>query len=157
MNRPVLIRGPLSLFIAFFFTSFSFSAFAALGDRESSIAIDQKMLKASSARSTQKASYTVHEMSSNGSLIRQYVSADGIVFAVTWQGMKRPDLSVLLGNYFTEYTDQNALRVKGVGRQPVEVKSANVVVRHSGHMRNLTGRAFLPDLVPVDVNVGSLP
>ena len=134
-------------------------ASAALGDRESSVESDRKILQATAkaTAASADASYTVHEMDSNGNTIREYVTTDGVVFAVTWQGIKRPDLSVLMGAYYSEYNSADQKREKSVGRQPVSVKTTNVVVRNAGHMRDIRGRAFVPNLVPAGVNVESLP
>src|SRR5215475_62483 len=79
-------------------------AFAALGGDLSSIQADQAHLEASE-RIIPTQEYTVHEMhTARGTLIRQFVSPAGTVFAVSWQG-SAPDLEQLLGDYFDEYVE----------------------------------------------------
>ncbi len=135
------------------------NSIAALGDRVTSIAIDRTALGATQ-KAVQKSAfgYTSHEMIANGNIVREYVSGDGIIFAVTWQGTKRPDLSVLLGAYFEEYSSEDAKAPKSaVSRQPLSIKTSDIIVQHTGHMRDLRGRAFIPSLVPEGVNVEVLP
>jgi hypothetical protein len=148
---------PLIWFLCLFFSTSV--TLASLGDGADSIESDRKALdgvaKATAAASD--GSYTVQEMESNGNTIREYLTPDGKVFAVTWRGIKRPDLSVLLGSYFVEYTSADAKRTKSFGRQPVNIKTSHIVVRNGGHMRDLRGRAFVPNLVPAGVKVETLP
>ena len=41
----------------------------------------------------------VHEISTARMTVREYVNADGTIFAVTWKGWSEPDLDQLLGPY----------------------------------------------------------
>jgi hypothetical protein len=136
---------------------FSPAAFAALGDHVSAIANDKEVMKAASATSTETTNYTVHELTTDGNVVREYASNEGVVFAVTWRGVKKPDLSLLLGSYYTEFNSADKKRKKMRGRQPVAVKTSSVVVRRGGHMRDMHGRAFITELVPAGVDVESLP
>ena len=121
-------------------------AAAALGGSEASIEADQAHLKAT--RSIVSASqYTVHELqTASGTLIREYVSAQGQVFAVAWQGPLMPDLQQILGSYFADY--EAAATSKRTGRGPVLVQQPGLVVQSGGRMRAFFGRAYIPQLLP---------
>jgi hypothetical protein len=96
-------------------------------------------------------SYSVHEMHMPaGTVVHQFVSPAGTVFAVTWQGFS-PDLQQLLGQYFSEYetalTSQHGRRGRGV-----YVDTGDLVVETGGHMRFVVGRAFLKSKLPQGVD-----
>jgi len=62
-------------------------AFAALGGDAASVDTDAAKMKGQ-ARATAVAGYTVKEITlPSGTLVREYVSAEGKVFAVTWSGI----------------------------------------------------------------------
>jgi Protein of unknown function (DUF2844) len=121
---------------------------AALGEQESSVAADEAHLRAST-RVTRRAAYTLHEMrSQSGTLVREYASPTGTVFAVSWQGPFLPDLKQILGPYFDEYAQAAKARRR---RGPLVVRAPGLVVETSGHARSFTGRAYVPDLLPAGV------
>jgi hypothetical protein len=125
-------------------------ALAALGGDVSSVQKDRTRFKASVQLST-AAHHAVHELKApTGTVIREYVTEDGRVFGVTWQGPWRPDLRQLLGPYFADF--QQAAKAKGTGRNgPLSSRSSRFVIEMSGHARAFRGRAYVPDLVPADV------
>jgi hypothetical protein len=134
---------------------FCVPAFCALGQDVSSIASDQAHMKAS-VRVLVGNSYSVHEMRMPaGTVVHQFVSPAGTVFAVTWQGFS-PDLQQLLGQYFSEYetalTSQHGRRGRGV-----YVDTGDLVVETGGHMRFVVGRAFLKSKLPQGVDGDALP
>lgn len=99
--------------------------------------------------------YTVMEATlAGGTSVREYVNGTGTVFAVAWQGTHVPDLSVLLGNYFSGYQQsveqQNAQQGGGFG--PVTVERSDVVVQAGGHMGAYIGRAWLRKGLPAGVD-----
>jgi hypothetical protein len=123
-------------------------ALAALGEQESSIDADQAHLRAS-ARVTRTPAYTLHEMrSDSGTVVREYASPAGTVFAVSWQGPFLPDMKQLLGARFDELARAaNGRRRRG----PLLIREPGLVVEMSGHPRSFSGRAYVPDLVPPGV------
>lgn len=134
----------------------SVQAWATLGGTADSVETDRRAISAKSAASvTSNSLYSVHEINRAGTIVREYVSSRGVVFAVTWRGQTIPDLQSLLGSYFEEYAD--AREAQGHTRAPQLIKSANMIVHHGGHMRALHGYAQLPLLVPAGVNVEKLP
>jgi len=88
--------------------------------------------------------YTVHQVDSDSTLVREYVSTSGIVFAVAWNGLVHPDLTQLLGSYAGEYARGLEQTPRELGSRRLRVKTENVVVEEWGHMRNLQGRAYVP-------------
>ena len=103
----------------------------------------------------QSSLYTLHEVQlENGTSVREYATPAGIVFAVSWQGQVLPDLSALLGNYFSTFK-LVAERARAAGRRggPVSIDHADLVVQSSGRMRNFFGHAYAPALIPAGVNI----
>ena len=79
---------------------FSCPALAALGGDVSSVEADRAHMKAS-IQVTQADGYDVHQMRiDGGTVVKEYVSPEGRVFAVTWQGPFVPDMQQVLGSYF---------------------------------------------------------
>jgi hypothetical protein len=148
-----MLNSRLILIITLFVSQ---AATAALGDRESVISSDQVRLKAASHSKSTVSGVNVHEMVSPIRTVKEFVNADGLVFAVSWKGIKPPNLSVVLGSYYQEFATENAKRARAVTRQPTEVQTPNIIVRKGGHMRALTGKAYVKALLPAGFNVGDL-
>jgi hypothetical protein len=145
-------RGPgglLALSALFAIVSTSLPAWAALGGDFASVEADQVHI-AGSLRTTVAASYSVHEIQSPaGTVVREYVSSAGKVFAVSWQAPWPPDMHQLLGSYFDEYARAAQVHsTAGMGRRPLAINQAGLVIEQGGHPRSFTGRAYIPDLLP---------
>jgi len=101
-----------------------------------------------SSVSTTMPNYVVRDTTlATGTRVREYIAADGIVFAVAWDGPVPPDLKALLGKYFDTMTAQS----KGVpraGRSYVSVNLPGVVIYSGGHMRAFEGSAWIPAQLP---------
>lgn len=124
--------------------------FAALGDNESSVQADQAQMRAS-VRITRNATYAVHELQApTGHVIREYVSPSGTVFGVSWQGPSKPDLRQLLGTHFAEFI-QASEQMQRHGHGPLVIQLPNLVVVSGGHMRAFSGKAYLPQILPVGI------
>jgi len=123
-------------------------AFAALGGDLSSVQDDQAHMRAQ-RRVIQNAAYNIHEMQiDTGTTVREFVSPQGRVFGVSWQGPVRPDLQQMFGSYYQEFLRAAPTRrVHG----PVTIETPNLVIQSGGHMRALTGRAYVPAMVPSNV------
>jgi Protein of unknown function (DUF2844) len=126
-------------------------AWAALGGDVASVQADQVHMQGR-VRTTTSTSYSVHEIqSASGAVVREYVSADK-VFAVAWQAPWPPDMRQLLGSYFEQYVEAaKAQGVSRMGRRPLTINQAGLVVQMGGHARSFTGRAYLPDSLPAGV------
>ena len=133
------------------------SAWAALGQPQSSIEHERAQLHARSTVSV-RAQYTVHATQlQDGSRIRQYVGADGTVFAVHWAALHKPDLSSLLGASYPRYA--SALQDAGK-RSPIlrnfHHSSLDLEVQASGHLHVFTGYAYHPSKLPAGFDLASL-
>ncbi|MGE8332021.1 MAG: DUF2844 domain-containing protein, partial [Paraburkholderia nemoris] len=65
----------------------SFAAHATLGQNVSSVDSDQTSLHAVAQTVTTQSAYSVHLMTMpSGTLVREYVARNGIVFGVAWEG-----------------------------------------------------------------------
>jgi hypothetical protein len=126
-------------------------AHAVLGETAEPDNAARRMPAAFSVRSQIRETYTVRTVESDSSTIREFIAPTGIVFAVAWNGIAQPDLSILLGSYNRDY--QNALKseARALGRRSRAIRTERVVVEHWGHMRNLGGRAYAPSLLPEGV------
>jgi hypothetical protein len=131
------------------------TAFATLGEPELTVQNDAAQLRASIKSSQTRLSYRVHEIQlPSGTLLREFVGPNGNVFAVTWQGSTKPDLRQALGRYFDTYV--SAPRAKIVDRKHMQIQQGDLVVEGHGHMRALSGRAYLAGAIPSGVNIGDL-
>jgi hypothetical protein len=92
----------------------------------------------------------------NGMRIREFLNRKGIVFAVTWAGPAAPDLQRLLGTEFAVYTTALTARTHLGLRRSVRVATPDLVVESEGHLRNFTGRAYLPAMMPINVSTAEL-
>jgi hypothetical protein len=102
--------------------------------------------------------HAVHEIQlPGGTLVREYLSADGTVFGVTWRGPFRPNLQQLLGAYFDEF-QQGAQDAKSrrAGRGPLFISGPNIVAHMAGRSRAFIGRAYIPKLMPSGSSVADI-
>jgi hypothetical protein len=132
-------------------------AFAALGASLDSVRYDQARMGAKVVV-TIKQAYSVHELRSPLAIVvREYVSSDGRVFAVSWQGPFMPDMRQLLGSYFEQYSSATqAQRVQRIGRLPLSIRYPSLVLQSVGHMRAYSGRAYDPALLPTGVSADAI-
>jgi hypothetical protein len=112
----------------------------------------------SAASSTQSTVYTRHEVQlENGTTVREFVTPEGLVFAVAWRGPVLPDLQALLGNYFKTFkAETEQARTMGRRGSPVSIERDGLIIRSSGRMRNFFGYAYAPSLVPAGVNISDV-
>ena len=129
-------------------------ASAALGGPESSVQADAAEARAS-IKVQEHALYRVHEIQMpSGTLVREFVSPAGNVFAVAWRGPMMPNLRQTLGPYFDNYVA--ASKLKEAHHRRVQIHQDDLVVESAGHMRAFAGRAYLPNAIPSGVNLGDL-
>jgi hypothetical protein len=127
---------------------------ATLGGDMASIAADQMQMNAVQQNSN-LVSYALFELQlPSGTVVREYVSPSGTVFAVVWQGPAQPDLKQILGKYFELYTQ--AIQAQRDGRGPSVIQQSGLVVETGGHMRAFFGRAYLPQALPNGVSVDKI-
>ncbi len=151
-NSPISLIG-----IALLMLALPLPALAALGGDVTSVRQDQAHLKGS-LKTTKAEAYTVHEIkASAGTVVKEYVSPAGKVFAITWRGQFIPNMQQLLGTYFDQFAQAaKAQRESHVGHRPLNIQQPGLVVQSGGHMRGYFGRAYAPDLVPQGVSPDAL-
>lgn len=132
-------------------------AFASLGAPVNSVKGDQKQLEAR-LQVIEGEKYSIHELTSaQGTVVREYVSQSGTVFAVSWRGPFMPDMRQLLGGYFQQYLmSAGEQRNRRMGRTPLFIDLPSLVLQSSGHMLSYFGRAYDPTLLPTGVNPDEL-
>ena len=97
------------------------------------------------------ADFTVHELTlPSGTVVREFVGADGRVFAVAWRGPTLPDLKQIFG----EDNLQAFLSAPSESHSPRKsrtVRQSDLVVHSTGSGRFFTGFAYIPSLMPNSV------
>jgi len=129
---------------------------AALGESADSITSDRKSLAAVRGATTARDSYTIQTIESDATTVREYISPSGVVFGIAWNGLIHPDLTSLLGSYASEYQEALRQTPRKPGRRSIHMETGHIVVEKWGHMRNLQGRAYVPDLIPPGVSIGEI-
>lgn len=132
-------------------------ALAALGGDVTSVHEDQAQMHGS-LKTTQAPAYTLHEIkASAGTVVKEYVSPAGKVFAITWRGQFVPNMQQLLGSYYQQFADGAAAqRAAQPGHRPLNIRQPGLVVQNGGHMRSYFGRAYVPEMVPQGVSMGGI-
>jgi hypothetical protein len=126
-------------------------AMATLGADATSVESDRAQMKAQT-RVTSAAGYTVHEIQTpSNTIVKEYVSPDGKVFAVTWRGPVLPDLHQTLGTYFNQY--QAAAKSPHPDHRHLSVEQPDLVIHSNGHMRAFVGQAYVPSLFPQNFSI----
>ena len=125
---------------------------ASLGGDTASIEADQVRMQGA-RKMTAAQNYTVHEIQgAAGTVVREYVSSSGRVFAVAWRGPWPPDLHQLLGSYSDQYVQAvKAQSRTRMGRRPLIVEQPGLVVHSGGHPRDFGGVAYVPENLPQGV------
>lgn len=142
----------LNLGAMFLCAGLALPAWASLGGDASTVQADQLHMQGTLHTKT-ASGYSVQEIQgSSGVVVREYVSSAGKVFGIVWQGPWPPDMRQLLGNYFDQYTQAAKTQAsERVGRRPVMINQAGLIVEIGGHPRAFVGRAYLPDQLPSGV------
>jgi hypothetical protein len=151
-GRTLSIKSKILLVGSVFVIGTSFPAWAALGGDIASVQADQVHMQGT-RRVTTAAAYTVHEIrGASGTGVREYVSSEGKVFAVAWQGPYLPDMRQLLGSSFEQYAQAaKAQRSTRMRRGPRLIEEPGLTVEMSGHPRSFSGRAYIPGMLPQGV------
>jgi hypothetical protein len=128
---------------------------ATLGDEEVSTETDRANMNARRAMHAGPG-YVVHELQlPSGTIVREFVSPAGKVFAVAWRGPTLPDLRQLLGDEnFQGFLNAPAMRQ--VPRRLRLVQLDQLVVHSAGRPRAFSGYAYVPALVPPGILVENL-
>ncbi len=156
MNRPTPFGFPngsaLKLLLPSVLLAFAFPAWAALGDNVTTVQADRAAMKGT-LRSVATQRYVKHEIQvPTGQTVREFVSPQGNVFGVAWDGPSQPDLQQVLGSYF-EPMKQAVSAQQHRGNNPITIQTSSFVFEASGHARSFHGRAYVPAMVPQGVDI----
>jgi len=128
----------------------SFPACATLGNSLTSVQNDKAQMRGT-LRSVVTRRYAIYEIQvHSGQIVREFVSPEGNVFGVAWEGPFQPDLQQALGSYFEQMKQAVAAQQRR-GHGPISIESSGFVFQQGGHARNFRGRAYVPAMVPQGV------
>ncbi|MGO8787916.1 MAG: DUF2844 domain-containing protein [Terriglobia bacterium] len=141
-----------ALRVAFILALGSMPAWATLGQYEGSVSADQQHLRTEDRVQAFQA-YKVHQLTTtNGVIVREYVSPKGMVFGIAWQAPFMPDMKQLLGDYTTTLQTATKEQTAIHHHRGLIVKTNDFVFVNSGHMRFFRGSAYVPSLIPSNVS-----
>ncbi|HUN75977.1 MAG TPA: DUF2844 domain-containing protein [Steroidobacteraceae bacterium] len=132
----------------------SLPALAGLGGDVSSVSVDRANMRAQLRGTTPGKAFSVEQLElPSGTVVSEYISPDGKVFAVSWRGPTKPDLRQTLGSYF----DQVVAASKQAPHSPAtrrhfQIRQSDLVFESNGRMRDFYGRAYIPSLLPPNVS-----
>jgi len=128
----------------------SVPAWASLGDDVSSVNADQNVLQGQ-IRIEVHTGYELHQITTpDGSIVKEFVSPQGRVFGIAWQGHGIPNLQQLLGSYATQL--RQGQRTHVVPRRAVLIQGDDFILSSFGQFHFFRGRAYVPSLVPNNVS-----
>jgi len=131
----------------------SLPAWATLGQIEGSVSVDQQHLRSEDLVQNFQA-YKVHQLTTtNGTVVREYVSPKGQVFGIAWQAPFMPDMHQLLGNYVTTLQSATTAQTQIRQRRSLIVKTNDFVFVSFGRLRFFEGRAYVPSMIPSNVSL----
>lgn len=135
---------------------FALPALAALGGDVNSVEQDRAYMNAS-VQVTHAGAYDVHAIQApGGTVVNEYVSPSGTVFAVAWHGPSVPQMQQILGSYFQQYSSALQAQTKHYGHRPLDIQLPGLVVQTGGHMRAYFGRVYVPAMVPEGVTADEI-
>jgi len=126
------------------------AARAGLGESRASVEADHLALGGTALVVSTAPGYEVHETTTaQGGTIRQYVTADGTVFAVSWRARFQPNLQQLLANHYAEYV--TTARAHRGNHHLLSISNPGLVLTVVRLPRGSAGAAHLPGLLPPGV------
>ena len=160
MNLPECdLRTCARILAAALLLALPFPARAVLGDSAASVLTDQARMKGT-LRSVDNRTYVMHEITTSGTVVREYVSPAGAVFGVAWEGQFPPNFQQLLGPYYQQVQQAAAQQASEQPtrrrRGPVMIETPGIVFSQGGHMRSFHGQAYIPQLLPQGVQASDI-
>jgi hypothetical protein len=129
---------------------------ASLGGDAGSVAADRAQLNAQVTSST-GAGFTVQALTlPTGTVVSEYLSPQGQVFAIRWKGPSIPGLRQILGSYYTTFRQTVDNAPRGPDHRHLSVVQPGLVVSASSHIRNHRGLVYVPALLPQGVSPADL-
>jgi hypothetical protein len=155
MSRATFVDNPSGLIVWLFLSGLALllasPAWASLGDSVTSVESDKAHMKGT-LRSITTNQYIKHEIQMpTGQIVREFVSPEGKVFGIAWEGPFQPDFQQILGSYFGTMKGAVAAQQRH-GRGAISIETPGFVFQQGGHMRKFHGRAYLPTLLPPSVD-----
>ncbi len=139
MSRSQLLIAGIGLFVAG-------AALAGLGQPVVSVQADHAALRGVALAVTPMSFYDVHTITlGSGTRVREYASRAGTVFAVTWSGRAKPDLSVVLAQHYGEYLQAAAHHAS---HKVLSIATPGLVMHLMKLPRGFSGAAYVPALLP---------
>jgi hypothetical protein len=127
-------------------------AWAVLGQNEATVTTDQQQMKSEDHVQDLQA-YKVHELTTaNGPTVREYVSPQGVVFGIAWQGRSMLNVTGFLGTYVENLQTATPSQTQIRHLRGVTVKTSDFVFTNFCRMRICTGKAYVPSLVPNNIS-----
>ena len=129
---------------------------ASLGADSSSVEADRAALGGQLSTAATPSGLQVRELTTHAGVhVKEYLSTQGKVFALSWQGPVRPDLRQMLGTYYARYAHAVTAPHTG-GHRHLAVRQPGLVVESNGRMRAFYGRAWDPALLPANFSVDDI-
>jgi len=151
-NSLALVASKPSILLTLLLLALTCPSWAALGDNEQSIQRDAARMKGTH-RVVSATPYVLHEIQTPGGYaVREFVSPGGSVFAVSWSGPGGLDLQSLLGAYFGPFQQAATAQREHQRRGPILLNTPGLVFEQVGHMRAIHGRAYVPQLLPSNMD-----
>jgi hypothetical protein len=123
-------------------------AWAYLGGDLASVQADQTRMRAARLTTSAAQAASVHDIRlADGSSIRQFVNAQGIVYAVAWSTRMKPDFAQMLGRHAAEFD--------GLQRS-VTVDRGDLVVHSAGRPGAFVGKAWLKSQLPAGTSADAI-
>lgn len=118
---------------------------AELGGNPASVLAEQKEFNSQLTTNSQNGVTIYIQTLPSGTVVKEYASATGVIFALSWSGPNIPNLQVLLGNYFNDY-----LAAIKQSRGAISINTNSLVIQSTGMMGAFQGYALLPKKAPID-------
>ncbi len=133
-------------------------ASAVLGGNLATVTAAQTRMQAARVTTAAAQGASVHDLRmANGSSIREYVNAAGIVYAVAWSTRLKPDYAALLGQYTADFEAGAASAAAAPGlKRSVAVDRGDLVVQSFGRLGSFVGKAWLKSQMPVGVGADAI-
>lgn len=130
---------------------------AELGGNAASVEVDRAQMRGQAVNISAGLGFTVHELSlPTGTVVREYLSPAGKIFAVTWRGPVIPNLRQTLGSYYGTFRATVNSATRGPDHRHLTVRQPGLVVHSHGRMRDYRGMVYVPSLLPQGVSADDI-
>ncbi|CAN1493740.1 Protein of unknown function DUF2844 [Burkholderiaceae bacterium] len=146
-----IIQTTLFTILSIFLLALPLASQAELGGNLASINQEQKTF-GSTLSSSPQTGFTIYTQAiSPGLVLKEYLTTNANVFAITWKGPSLPNFQVVLGAYYSNYLTalQNNPRA-------IFFQDDNIVIESGGVMGGYVGRAYLPKQFPAGMTPANL-